>query len=129
DPSQHPWMYRAIVRRHDGELLGHVSFHHKAPDPDLSRHGVTGAELAYTIESTHRRRGYAKEAAIGMMEWASREFDVRDFVLTISPDNLPSLRMAESMGFRIIGEQDDPVDGLEFVMKADIDRVLESNRA
>ncbi len=119
-------MYRAILRRSDGELLGHFSFHHKAPDPDLSRHGVVGAELAYTIEPKHRRQGYAKEAAIGMMEWASRESGSRDFVLTISPANRPSLRLAESMGFQVIGEQDDPVDGLEWVMKADIDRVLET---
>jgi [ribosomal protein S5]-alanine N-acetyltransferase len=28
DPTQHPWMYRAIVRKDDGELAGHISFHH-----------------------------------------------------------------------------------------------------
>ena len=126
DASQQPWMYRAIVRKEDGELLGHISFHHKAPDPDLQRHGETGAELAYTIEPAHRRRGYAKESAIGMMEWASRESGVRSFVLTISPHNLPSLKTAESMGFVVIGEQHDPVDGPELVMRAEIERILAS---
>lgn len=35
DPKQHPWMYRAIVRKSDSVMVGHISFHHKAPDPDL----------------------------------------------------------------------------------------------
>lgn len=128
DPAQHPWMFRAIVRKSDGALVGHISFHQKAPDPDLRRHDTVGAELGYTIEKAHRRNGYAKEAATGMMEWASTRFDSCDFVLTISPENLPSLRLAESMGFGVIGEQQDPVDGRELVMKADITRVLASKR-
>ena len=126
DSSQHPWMFRAIVRKSDGELLGHISFHHKAPDPDLRRHDEVGAELAYSVEAAHRRQGYAKEAAIGMMEWAWRQFEVGTFIVTVSPKNVPSLRLAESMGFRIVGEQEDPVDGTELVMKAEIARVLEN---
>ncbi len=129
DPSQHPWMYRAIVRKSDGRLVGHISFHHKAPDPDLRRHGEAGAELGYGIELVHRRRGYATQSAIAMMEWASAEFGVRRFVLSVSPSNLASLRMAESMGFQVIGEQEDPADGTELVLTAGIDRVRRSKGA
>jgi ribosomal-protein-alanine N-acetyltransferase len=124
NPSQHPWMYRAILRRSDGALIGHISFHHEAPDPDRRAYVEAGAELGYVIEPEHRRKGYAKESAVAMMAWASQEFGVRDFILSISVQNHPSLRMAESMGFAVIGEQDDPVDGLELVMHAEIERIL-----
>ena len=129
DPMQHPWMYRAIVRKGDNQMVGFISFHHKAPDPDLSEYCGLGAELGYTIEEEYRRKGYAKESAIGMMEWAHDNFGVRDCILTIDPENHPSLRMAEAMNFEVVGEHVDPVDGLELVMKADIDRILETKRA
>ena len=116
DPTQHSWMYRSIVRKSDNQMVGFISFHHKAPDPDLLAYSNSAAELGYTIEPEYRRNGYAKESALAMMQWASREHHVRDFILTISPANLPSLKLAESMGFKIIGEHIDDIDGLEFVM-------------
>jgi RimJ/RimL family protein N-acetyltransferase len=128
DPSQHPWMYRAIVRKEDRQMVGFISFHHKAPDPNLSEYAQMSAELGYTIEQAFRRRGYATESAIGMMDWAFREFGVREFVLTISPENRPSLKMAESMHFEIIGQHEDPIDGTEFVMKASIDQILKTKQ-
>ncbi len=70
DPLQHPWMYRAIVRKDDNRMIGFISFHKKAPDPNLSEYCENGAELGYTIEPDYRRQGYAKESAIAMMEWA-----------------------------------------------------------
>ena len=54
-------------------MLGHISFHHKAPDPDLLEYSERGAELGYTIEPEYRRHGYDRESAISMMEWAGRE--------------------------------------------------------
>lgn len=110
-------------------MVGFISFHHKAPDPDLTEFSELGVELGYTVEQAFRRKGYAKESAIAMMDWANREFGVRDFVLTISPENHPSLEMAESMNFETIGEWDDPIDGLEFVMKAEIDQILKTKKA
>jgi ribosomal-protein-alanine N-acetyltransferase len=124
DPSQHAWMYRAVVRKSDRQMLGHISFHHKAPDPDLRVYSEQAAELGYAIEPEYRRQGYAKESAIAMMEWAGREHGVRDFILSISPDNAPSLALARSMGFDVVGEQMDDIDGLEYVMKATLESVL-----
>jgi RimJ/RimL family protein N-acetyltransferase len=117
DHAQHPWMYRAIVRKHDKQMVGFISFHHKAPDPDLFLYSQSAAELGYTIEKEYRRQGYAKESAVAMMSWARREHNVQDFILTISPGNTPSLKMAESMGFQVIGERMDEIDGRELVMK------------
>jgi ribosomal-protein-alanine N-acetyltransferase len=119
DPEQHPWMYRAIVRHCDNAMVGHISFHHKAPDPDLLEFSSNAVELGYAIDARQRRKGYAKESALAMMEWANRQ-RVETFCLSISPDNMPSLGLAESMGFRKVSERMDETDGLEYVYVADI---------
>jgi len=117
DAAQHPWMDRAIVRKDDNLMVGYIGFHHKAPDPDLLQYSACAVELGYGIDPAFRRRGYARESALAMMAWANRQ-GVPTFFLSIGPHNIPSLRMAESMGFRKIGERMDEVDGLEHVYVA-----------
>jgi RimJ/RimL family protein N-acetyltransferase len=65
----------------------------------------------------YRRRGYALEAALALMDWAGRGHGARLFRLSIAPDNAPSLAMAAKMGFRLTGEQLDEEDGLELVFE------------
>ena len=50
------------------------------------------------------------------MEWAHVNHGVKDFVLTISPDNAPSQRLAIELGFSRIGEHIDEVDGIEYIL-------------
>jgi ribosomal-protein-alanine N-acetyltransferase len=76
--------------------------------------------MGYTVMPDHRRRGYAVEAASGMMDWARRIHGVRRFRLSISPSNDPSLAMAAKMGFVRTGEQMDEEDGLEYVFELDV---------
>jgi RimJ/RimL family protein N-acetyltransferase len=118
DREQHPWMDRAIVRKDDNLMVGYISFHHKAPDPDLLGLSECAAELGYGIDAPYRSQGYARESALAMMGWAARR-GVKTFCLSISPANEPSLRMAESMGFRSTAERMDETDGLEYVYSAD----------
>lgn len=124
NPEQHPWMYRAIVRKSDNAMIGYTSFHHKAPDPDLVEYSdLAAAELGYTIELAYRRQGYAKESAIAMMQWAYRLHGLETFFLSIGHENIPSLTMAESLNFIKISERMDELDGLEFVFKATIEDI------
>lgn len=117
DPAQHPWMYRAIVESESGAMVGHISFHHMAPDPDLLDYSANAVELGYTIEGAYRRRGYARESVSAMMDWAKRQ-GVRSFFLSIGPWNTPSLKLAESLGYMKIDEKMDEIDGLEYLFKA-----------
>lgn len=112
--GQREWLYRAIVLKKSNEMAGHINFHHMAPDPDLEAYSDNGAELGYTVEERFRRQGYARESVMGMMGWA-RDRGVRDFFLSISPSNIPSLRLAERLNFRKIDERMDEIDGLEHV--------------
>jgi ribosomal-protein-alanine N-acetyltransferase len=47
------------------------------------------------------------------MRWAEDEHGIQRFIVTISPDNVASLRLADRFGFRKIGEHIDEVDGIE----------------
>jgi RimJ/RimL family protein N-acetyltransferase len=114
DAEQLPWMYRAIVRKNDDAMVGHISFHHKAPDPDLLEYSNNAAELGYAIDADQRRKGYAKESVLAMIDWANMHA-VTTFILSISPKNYPSLMLAESMNFQKISERIDDTDGLEYV--------------
>jgi ribosomal-protein-alanine N-acetyltransferase len=116
DPSLEPWLLRAIVLREVHTMVGHIGFH-EAPGPEHYREIAPGAaEFGYTICGPYRRRGYAREAALALMDWAHREHGVPRFVLTISPDNLPSQALATHLGFVRIGSHIDEVDGLEDIL-------------
>ena len=110
DPSQQPWLVRGMVLQHpERPMIGHIGFHGR-PDGGA-------AEMGYTVMPEFRRRGYAVEAANGLMDWASREHGVRRFIISISPNNAPSLALAAKFGFRQIGTQMDEEDGLELVFE------------
>lgn len=119
DPSVAPWLLRAVLLRENGVMVGHAGFH-SAPDPDYLRDlAPGGVEIGYTIYPEHRRRGYATEAVIGLMDWATGQHGVRRFVLSIRPDNEFSLRIARKLGFVQVSEVWDEEDGMEGVFVLD----------
>jgi RimJ/RimL family protein N-acetyltransferase len=84
-PESREWLLRAIVRRDDRHVVGIINFHGVPNDAGQ-------AELGYTIFEPYRRLGYASEAASAMMSWARQMHDITDFIVSISPNNEPSLR-------------------------------------
>ena len=117
DASHHAWMYRAIVRDEDNEMVGFISCHHGYPDPDLADFSKNGIELGYTIEPQYRRCGYAFESIVGLISWARTEKKEVDTFITVSPKNIPSMKLAEALNFEKIGEHMDEIDGLEYVLR------------
>lgn len=117
DPTLEPWLVRAIVLRDDQLMIGHIGFH-EAPGPEHYRDISPGAaEFGFGVYEPYRRRGYAREASLALMAWAIREHGVPRFVLTISPQNVPSQLLAASLGFVRIGSHIDEVDGLEDILE------------
>lgn len=110
-PEEEQWLVRAIVLRRDPlkPMIGHIGFHGPPRDEVL--------ELGYTVFEPHRRQGYATEAIRGLMGWAWKEHGIRRFVASISPSKLPSLALAEKLGFHQVSQQIDPEDGLEYVFE------------
>ena len=110
DPEVAPWLTRVMLRRSDGAFIGNIGFHGK---PNASHQ----AELGYTVEAPYRRKGYASEAALALIDWARREYAIRRFIVSVSPRNGPSLGMAAKLGFRQIGTQINEIDGEEYVFE------------
>ena len=63
-----------------------------------------------------------------MMRWAHEAHAVATFVLSISPANEPSLRMAASLGFVQVGTQIDDEDGEEWVFELSARDIRRSDR-
>lgn len=119
EPELAEWLLRAIVLRPSaseaGLALGHIGFHSR-PAPDyLAEWCPAGVELGYLVSPPHRRQGYAREAALGLMDWAQREHGVREFVACVAPDNAPSQAMVAQLGFARVGSHQDEEHGVEEV--------------
>lgn len=116
DPAAEQWLARAIVLREGPSrpMIGHAGFHGQ-PAEDGS------VEMGYTVFTPWRGHGYATEAVRGLMCWAGETHGIRRFVLSISPNNAPSLGIARKLGFSRIGQHIDEEDGLEYVFRLDVD--------
>jgi [ribosomal protein S5]-alanine N-acetyltransferase len=116
DPAREEWLPCAIAL--DGRMVGHIGFH---GPPGVNGPKKPGAlEVGYTVFEPFRRRGYATEAVVGILEWAQAEHSVRHFVASVSPDNEPSLALVRRLGFRQTGTQWDDEDGEELVFELEI---------
>jgi len=102
DPARLPWSVRAIVRRDDRVMIGFVNFHGPPGVNDIEE--ADAAELGWTVFLEHRRLGYATETARRLMDWARDEHGVTRFISSTTPDNVPSLRVHEKLGFRRTGQ-------------------------
>lgn len=116
DPTYLPWSLRAILLKPSLAFVGHFNFHTK-PGADYLKELAPGAvELGYFVAPAFRRRGFAEEAARGMMDWAARAHGVSRFVVSISPENAASVAMARKLGFARIGSHIDEEDGYEDIL-------------
>ncbi len=108
-----PWLTRAIVIKQSKTMCGHVGFHSDPGPEDLQLIAADGVELGYSVTERFRKHGYAKEAVFTLMKWAFENHKQQCFILSIAPDNVASLAMARSMGFKEVGSHVDDEDGLE----------------
>ncbi len=116
NPAYAPWGLRAIILAEQGEMIGHIGFHTPPNPPYLQALGTDGIELGYEVYPDWRRQGVASEALQSMLAFASSQ-GVGHAILSISPDNLPSTRLAMRHGFSRFGEQIDDEDGLEIIYR------------
>ena len=108
DPASADWVARAAVAVPEGVVVGHGGFH-GPPDAD----GVV--EVAYSVDPAFRRRGYARAMLAALLARADADPAVTAVRASIRPDNVGSRATIAGFGFRKVGEQWDPEDGLEDV--------------
>lgn len=100
-----PWMHGfAIVHRASGAVIGSCGY--KGPP------GADGiVEIAYGVDTDHRGRGYATEAARALLAHAFLSDRVRLVWAHTLPQASASTRVLEKCGFGRVGEVMDPEDG------------------
>ncbi|MCI0361650.1 MAG: GNAT family N-acetyltransferase [Planctomycetaceae bacterium] len=122
DSAYEAWSLRAMVLRAERVMVGHIGFHTKPAAEYLQPYSPNAVEFGYTVFPPFRRRGYAREASLAVMDWAARVHGQRTFVVSISPDNVASQALAAQLGFIRIGSHIDEVDGLEEILELKLDR-------
>lgn len=115
DPASAEWVTGVIWDERRQLAVGRAGYH-GPPDPS----GMV--EIGYAVDPAYRRRGYARAALEALLRRAADEPGVRTVRVSISPDNLPSYRLATRYGFTRVGEQWDAEDGLEIVYEVDASR-------
>ena len=115
-----PWLLRAIGLRETKRMVGYIGFHTKPGAEYLRPYAGDAVEFGYTIFPEYRRMGFASEAAGALMQWATHEHGVRRFVVSISPANEASLRLARKFGLRKVGTVTAPEDGVEDVFLLEV---------
>lgn len=116
-PALGPWLLRAMVLRSSRAMIGDIGFHGPPGNACMEAFSPGAAEFGFDVFPAFRRQGYAHEASIAMIEWASRAHGVRNFIFTIRPDNIASQALAAKLGFSRIGSHEDEVDGTEDILE------------
>ena len=117
DPNYQPWSLRAMVLRSERLMVGHFGFHTQPDAEYLKPYSPGAVEFGFEVFPPFRRRGYAREASLAMMNWAEQAHGIRKFVVSIRPDNIASQALAAQLGFVRIGSHIDEVDGLEEILE------------
>ncbi len=100
DPSVNKWFVRWVVLRSTQEIIGATSFH-GAPDEN----GVI--EIGLEVESAFQRQGYGKEILQGMWGWVVTEPAIKILRYIVKENNVASIALINSFGFKLTGEQID----------------------
>jgi ribosomal-protein-alanine N-acetyltransferase len=82
--------YLAITRLNDDDLIGFAR---------LGRSGVKAAKLGYALRYDQWRRGYTTDAVHTLVSFGFAGLGLHRVSAAIGPDNRPSLRLVERLGF------------------------------
>ena len=99
----------AVCLKDTGEMIG---------DCGLTLQRINGEmlpEIGFHIRRDCQRKGYAKEAARAVRDWAFRNTDYPALYSYYKYTNEPSFRTAESIGMRFAFEYPDEANGMTHV--------------
>jgi ribosomal-protein-alanine N-acetyltransferase len=97
DERHRAWRIRVIVDRATNLVIGSINL--KGP-PDADG----DVEIGWGIAEAWRRRGFATEAASGVIEWALGQPGAKSLSATIADDNVVSQNLAAKLGIIRTGQ-------------------------
>lgn len=86
-----PSIYVVYLKDAPATPMGLVSFCRRTPDVPM--------DLGWTVSPDHRRKGYGSEAGGRISRYWKDEFGIKEMCIVTSEDNIPSRKIAESIGF------------------------------
>jgi RimJ/RimL family protein N-acetyltransferase len=89
--------YWSVERREDGLWLGQIGFADYKRDMIPSIENIP--EMGWIFARQAHGQGYASEAAKAALDWADAALRAPEIAAIISPENTPSIRVAEKAGF------------------------------
>jgi RimJ/RimL family protein N-acetyltransferase len=94
--------YWVVREKASGRFVGEVGFGNfkRALSPSLG----DAPEAGWALERWAHGKGYAAEAVRAALAWGEDRFGKVRMVCLISPENTPSLRLAEALGFKAYAE-------------------------
>ena len=110
----------AVCLKDTGEMIG---------DCGLTLQNIDGEilpEIVYHIRADCQRKGYAKEAAMAVRDWAFRNTDYPALYSYCKYTNEPSFRTAEAIGMHFDREYPDEANGITHVSVITRDELAEN---
>lgn len=89
------WVQFSVVDRDTGRLVGDVGMSQAEGEPGVIKVG-------YTMAPAVQGRGYATEAVRALVDYAFDVLDAQVVRAFASAENLPSIRVAEKVGLRLV---------------------------
>jgi aminoglycoside 6'-N-acetyltransferase len=90
------FMMAVLAQSNPQRVIGHVTLDYLPKQPYL-------LDLAYFVHPKMQGKGIATEAAKAMLGYAVNAFQAEKIIATAHPDNKPSQRVLEHMGFVLTG--------------------------
>lgn len=92
----------AIEERMTGRLVGEIGFLERyRAEPE--HRGVP--ECGWALVAEAHGKGFASEALAAVLGWGDANLRVRRTICTITPENAPSIRLAEKFGYKRFGTE------------------------
>lgn len=97
--------FLAVIRKEDRQILGLVALQPfvatwlRWTDPAHAPFAPLVVELSYAFGRDYQKQGYATEACRALIEYGFRENRLPRLTNAIDPENAPSWRLCERLGF------------------------------
>jgi RimJ/RimL family protein N-acetyltransferase len=93
------WVQFTVEERDGGRLVGDVGISAVDGEPGV-------AKIGYTIAPAFQGRGYATEAVRALVDYAFETLGAERVRAFAAAENVPSLRVAENVGLRLVERYD-----------------------
>jgi RimJ/RimL family protein N-acetyltransferase len=77
---------------------------------DLDDLDTDEPDLGYWVAASHRGLGYATRAARLLLDWAVEQVDSPKLLVLVEPDNVASIAVATTLGFRRVADRQEIED-------------------